>query len=337
MAENERVERIRKHLPWLVPVGALGLLLFFAIPGVLRWNESPDPFASMPADFASADWPETARYAAIDPSDGEPALSRTLDEEFLDEEAMASESDQLACIIEPFQLIDIGSPVTGLLEAIHVERSDLVEKGQVLAELESGAERAATHVARQRAQMDEEILSRRASLELGEKRRDRVARLHEGKALSLDLREEVETQAEIARLELERARAEKKLASLQLDQAMALLARRTIHSPIAGVVVERLMSPGERVDEETILKIAQIDPLRVEVILPSSLFGSIEPGMPAAVVPEFPGDQVHIAKVSIVDRMVDAASGTFGVRLELPNPEHEIPGGLHCQVRFLEK
>ena len=32
---------------------------------------------------------------------------------------------------------------------------------------------------------------------------------------------------------------------------------------------------------------------------------------------------------------IDAASGTFGVRLELPNPEQAIPGGLHCQVRFL--
>ncbi len=95
------------------------------------------------------------------------------------------------------------------------------------------------------------------------------------------------------------------------------------------------MSPGERVDEEPILKIAQIDPLRVEVILPASLFGSVTVGMRAAVVPEFPGDKVHVASVEIVDRIVDAPSGTFGVRLELPNPDHGIPGGLHCHVRFL--
>ena len=59
--------------------------------------------------------------------------------------------------------------------------------------------------------------------------------------------------------------------------------------------------------------------------------------MRAAVVPEFPGDTVHVASVSIVDRVIDAASGTFGVRLKLPNPDHEIPGGLHCQVRFLSE
>ena len=95
------------------------------------------------------------------------------------------------------------------------------------------------------------------------------------------------------------------------------------------------MAAGEVVvDEKTILTIAQIDPLRVEVILPSALYGTVQAGLRAAVEPEF-GDQVHIASVQIVDRVIDAASGTFGVRLELPNPDQSIPGGLHCQVRFL--
>ena len=99
--------------------------------------------------------------------------------------------------------------------------------------------------------------------------------------------------------------------------------------------MERAMSAGERVDHETILKVAQIDPLRVEVILPSAMFGQIALGAGASVVPEIPGDTVHVAKVTIVDRVIDSASGTFGVRLELPNPDHSIPGGVHCQIQFL--
>ena len=35
------------------------------------------------------------------------------------------------------------------------------------------------------------------------------------------------------------------------------------------------------------------------------------------------------------DRVVDGTSGTFGVRLELPNADHAVPSGLRCQVRFL--
>ncbi len=101
------------------------------------------------------------------------------------------------------------------------------------------------------------------------------------------------------------------------------------------MVVQRLKSPGEVVKEETILTIAQIDPLRVEAILPAAMFGSIKEGMRAEIEPEIASAGVRIASVSIVDRVVDAASGTFGVRLELPNADHTLPSGLHCQVRFL--
>lgn len=43
---------------------------------------------------------------------------------------------------------------------------------------------------------------------------------------------------------------------------------------------------------------------------------------------------MHRARVTVVDRVVDAASGTFGVRLALPNPGHRIPAGLKCKVRL---
>jgi len=39
--------------------------------------------------------------------------------------------------------------------------------------------------------------------------------------------------------------------------------------------------------------------------------------------------------VTIVDRMGDAASGTFGVRLSLPNPDNQIPAGLKCDLNFM--
>jgi len=183
--------------------------------------------------------------------------------------------------------------------------------------------------------MNGQLQAREASLALGQRNKKRAEQLFDKDALSFELRDTVETEAEVARLEVQQARDDKRLASLQLEQALAVLERRVLRSPIPGVVVERLMSRGERVEEETILKVAQIDPLRVEVILPAAMFDSIRPGMRATVVPEFPGDRVHVASVTIVDRVIDAASGTFGARLDLPNPDGAIPAGLHCQARFL--
>ena len=295
------------------------------------------PIAVAPG--ATSEWVREQELAALEPAPapGDEVLQPSgSNAAWLEGEAepAAVPPSALDCIIDPYQIVDLGSAVTGLIEEVHVERSDPVEVGDVLVELDSGVERAAVELARARAAMNGEIKAREANLDLGRRKRERANNLFERDALSLDLREEVETEETIARLELQRARENRRLAALQLAQAREALKRRTIRSPISGVVVERLMSPGERVDEETILTIAQIDPLRVEVILPSAMFGSVRLNMRAAVEPEL-GDQVHIASVTIVDQIIDAASGTFGVQLELANPDHAIPAGLHCQVRFL--
>jgi multidrug efflux pump subunit AcrA (membrane-fusion protein) len=91
------------------------------------------------------------------------------------------------------------------------------------------------------------------------------------------------------------------------------------------------------VGNEKILKLAQINPLNVEVIAPLELFGAIRPGMVGEVSLQPLMKGAFQAKVVVVDRVIDAASGTFGVRLELPNPGNKFPSGVRCQVRFSSK
>jgi hypothetical protein len=43
---------------------------------------------------------------------------------------------------------------------------------------------------------------------------------------------------------------------------------------------------------------------------------------------------MHEATVTVVDRVIDAASGTFVVRLELPNPDYTQPAGTRCRASF---
>jgi hypothetical protein len=52
------------------------------------------------------------------------------------------------------------------------------------------------------------------------------------------------------------------------------------------------------------------------------------------VRPEAPIGGSHQAKVAVVDRVLDASSGTFGVRLELPNADRALPAGARCRVDF---
>jgi len=299
-------------------------------------KDTSDPIAVAPG--ATSEFATVHEFGMLDPAavPGDDVLHPSgSGEARLEAEAGLPAAGALDCVIDPYEIIAVGSAVTGIIEAVHVERSEEVKAGEVLVELDSGVERAAVELARARAGMNGDIEAREANLDLGTQKRRRANNLFKKGALSLDLRQEANTEATIARLELKSAREDQRLARLQLAQAREALKRRSIRSPVDGVVIERLMSPGERVDEEPILTIAQIDPLRVEVILPAAMFGSVRPNSRAAVEVEF-GDQVHVAAVTIVDQIIHAASGTFGVQLELPNPDHAIPVGLHCQVQFLD-
>ena len=83
------------------------------------------------------------------------------------------------------------------------------------------------------------------------------------------------------------------------------------------------------------MKIAQIDPLLVEVHLPIAAFTLIKEGMSGEVRLEIePVGTVHTARVSVIDKVLNSASDTFGVRLMVANPTHEMPAGVNCTATF---
>jgi RND family efflux transporter MFP subunit len=239
------------------------------------------------------------------------------------------------CLIEPTQTVTVAFPVEGLVESVLVDRGDLIRADQVLATLESTVEKATIVLAEARAVVESPMKSSEVRLDFGVRRFVRTEELFRKDLVPLKEMDEAETGKVLAEIGVVEARENQQLATLELERARAILGLRTIKSPFAGVVVERLAHPGEFAKQTPILKIAQIDPLRVEVIVPVSQFGRIVDGMRADVIPEAPLAGVYPARVKVVDRVVDAASGTFGVRLEMPNPAYRLPAGLKCRVRFL--
>ena len=244
-------------------------------------------------------------------------------------------SQDLDCLIEPFATVKLSSAVHGVLETVTVDRGDMVKKGQILATLESGAEKAAIEVLRARATLESAIKTSQARLELSTRSHARSDGMFQKSLISVEKMDEAETTRRLAELALHEATDNRRLAELELRRATAELARRTIYSPITGVVSERLLGPGEfSRDEQPVLKLAQLDPLRVEVFAPVALLGNISVGQRAEVTPQAPLNGTYIARVTVVDRVIDAASGTFGVRLELPNRDYRLPAGLKCKLRF---
>jgi RND family efflux transporter MFP subunit len=247
---------------------------------------------------------------------------------------LAVDAGEYRGLVEPHRIIKIGSPQTGVLATVDVDRGDFVKKGQVLATLESGVEKAAMETAKYRAQMEGGIMGKKASLVYYERQKSRIDELIKKDLEAQAIADEAESKKAVAETDLKDATESKQLAQLEYRRTVEQYERMIIKSPVDGVVMERFLSPGEYIQTEPILKIAEIDPLNVEVIMPASQLLSVKVGMHATVIPEAPIGGRYTATVTVVDTVVDGASGTFGVRLELPNPDHRIPAGLKARVIF---
>ena len=249
--------------------------------------------------------------------------------------AAASDYD---CLIEARQQVDIRSPVEAVVESVLIQRGETVKKGQVIATLESGPERAALDLARSRATMRGELKAAEARVDLAQKKMVRADELYKQNFVSVNAREEAQAEYQFSSEQLRQAQENQKLAELEVKRSEEILAMRTIRSPLSGVVVDVLQKPGEFATSndvrQPIAKLAEIDPLYVEVILPVMLYGKVKNGQRGLIMPEQPVGGRFDATVKVVDRVIDAASGTFGVRLQLPNPGYRIPAGVKCKVRF---
>lgn len=249
--------------------------------------------------------------------------------------AYAEPAERYECLIEPTVVARVGSPVQGVVSRLLVDRSDFVKRGQAIAELESGVERTNLEQARMRASMKSEIVAREADLVLAKHNMARMQELHKQNMVSEQQRDEAIAQRHVASAALVQALESFQLLQIELELAKQLLEQRTIRSPVDGVVVEHSVFPGEFVYDNPVMTVAQIAPLRVEVVLPGRLHGSFKVGDSALIYPEVGDADPLQAKVEVVDRLLDTRSGTFGVRLTLPNADYGVLGGQKCQAQFL--
>ena len=242
------------------------------------------------------------------------------------------------CLLEPTQTVEVGSPVVGLLDKVLVRRGDQVTRGQVVATLESRAETATAALAHYKSNMAAPTRAAENKIEFAKKKFQRRRDMTAQNFMSGQERDEAESEMKLAESELQLAKENKEMAKLEWQQQSSQLNLRTIRSPFNGVVVSQLVYPGEIVEpggqKKAILKLAQLDPLRVHVILPIAAFSKVKPGLNVDVMPEAPVGGRYVGKVKTVDKVIDAASGTFAVFLEIPNPKLELPAGLKCRAQF---
>ena len=221
--------------------------------------------------------------------------------------------------LAPTNEVEVGSELSGLVEAVLVDVNDRVTRGQPIARLDTlrlrdslERSRAALLAAEAGvAQADASERQARAALA----RFEEVRRLSDGKVPSA-------TEFDAARADHDRAVADQKAARAQVASAVAQvssdrvnLEKATIRSPVTGVVLSRQIDPGQTVaasfNTPTLFRIAEdLSSMKLEVKVDEADVGQVAAGQPAVfTVDAFP-DREFPAAIQRVDVGANSGSST---------------------------
>ena len=250
--------------------------------------------------------------------------------------ALPVHAQSLGCLITPSNLVELGSPSVGIIQKVYIERGDVVTEGQTLATLRGDVEKANVNLATTRASAEADLQAAIRAHDFALRKLNRTQDLFNKEFVSAQAVDQALAETQAAEAHKAQAMEQSQAAKKELAVVQAQLETRTIRSPISGVVVDLYRRAGERVEERPILKIATLDPLHVEVVLPAAMYRRIRPGVEVMVKPDMPDLKPLKGTVRIADKLIDPASNTFRARVVLPNPGSTIPAGLRCQAQFAE-
>jgi len=252
--------------------------------------------------------------------------------------AFAAAAADYDCLIDAAQTVEIRSPVVGILERVHARRGEAIRQGQVLVSIESSVEASAAESARARAEAQGQAELARAKVAALREKTKRMVELQAEEFIAAQAVDDVQAELKLAEAELKSSGENTQIARLDHRQAQDQLRRRQILAPFAGVVVDQYLYPGALVDsgegKKPVLKIAQTHPLKVQVLLPVRQFTAVRVGQVVSVTPEAPFGRELQARIRTVDRVIDAAAGTFGIVADIDNSRGDLPAGLRCRVRL---
>jgi len=236
---------------------------------------------------------------------------------------------------EPFRKIDIAPPEPGTIARLAVKEGDRISKGEVLAALDCEHLVIAREMAKASMESHGRLDSAVAERDL---RINRLAKLEELRTRGHASEEEVaraKTDAAIAEANLLAAQEQLRLDALEYQKSEAMIERRTMRSPIDGVVTRVFKEEREfvSVSSPTVLTVAQLNVLRITFSVPSVQAAELSSGQRVRLTFSETGETAF-GKVELIAPVTDAESGTVRVKVLLENPQREYRCGVRCCLEF---
>lgn len=235
------------------------------------------------------------------------------------------------------QTVDIVPRAQGRLQTIAVRIGDPVSQGQVLAKVEDQELReqlsqadASYEVARAT------IRQREADLSFARTNLDRNKSLFDRGLLPRQSLDDAEARYQASQAQLDLAQAQLQQASSRREELRINLGNTTVHSPVTGFVAKRFVDPGAFVTQNVqLLSVVDISIVRLIVNLVERDLSKVSVGAGGVVtVDAYPGEQFS-GRVARVAPVLDPATRTAEMEIEIPNASGRLKPGMYARVRLI--
>jgi len=255
----------------------------------------------------------------------------------------------------PYQEVELHAKVAGYIRNINVDIGDRVHTGQVLAVLEipelsaelEGASAGVRHSQEEitraqnevsRAEADHDALHAAASRlkQASAARPGLIAEQELDDAVAKDRSAEAQVQATKSALLAARQQLEVSQADQQRYRALSEYSRIT--APFDGVVTWRYADTGSLIQAGTsnissmpVVKLSQVNVLRLRIPVPESLAASVHDGEPADI--RIKATDEHISgKIIRSTDSLDRSTRTMQVEVDVPNRDYKLTPGMYADV-----
>ena len=238
-------------------------------------------------------------------------------------------SSEHEAITRPCSDVTIAFVRSGLITSVNIKQGEFIQKGLLLAELDSELERVRVEQLESEVTNPIKIANEELKLEFLKKDLKQLeAAIAEGAATERE-RDQAnlalkESQNTIKQLEFERDQMKKRL-----DEASIMLKQTQLRSPLDGYVEKLVIEEGESIERlKPAVQLVNIDPLWIEVPLPLNDAHNLLLNSKVQVrFPEKQGEQKTLTgKVIYKASVADASSETLMFRIEVPNSNKRLAG-----------
>lgn len=234
---------------------------------------------------------------------------------------------------EPYQTIDVAAAESGLVQDVRVELGQAVKKAEVLGTLDDDMLKATLEIAQLKANSTAAIDAAKAELELKQQRLNALTEINRTGGGSRDEFSRAKADAELSRAKLKAAEESLAADRLEVKKIETQLQRRTIRSPIDGVVTDIHRDPGEFVSltEPKLFTVVRLDRLRAKFYIPAEQTIRLSKGQRVKLAGQA-DDKPLTGDIEFVSPVTHAESGLVRVDVILDNRDGRLRSGQRLQL-----